>query len=217
MESFASLERFPFLRHTFITRIPRVDVDCERHDAIARLQPAYEAARTTLGLDHHQWAFCEQIHGSQVTVLENPPPPDAPPTPGSDALITALPGVILGIYVADCCAIYFADPTRRVIALAHSGRKGTDAQIARITIETMCSRFGCCPADIVAQLSPCIRPPHYEVDFAADIRHQCAQAGVRNLHDCRVCTASHPERYYSYRREKGRTGRMLALLALSLH
>ena len=76
----------------------------------------------------------------------------------------------------------------------------------------MQEEFGCDPAGMTAQLGPCIRPPHYEVDFAAEIRRQCR--GLRAVVDCGSCTASEPSRYYSYRREKGQTGRMLALLAL---
>jgi copper oxidase (laccase) domain-containing protein len=73
-------------------------------------------------------------------------------------------------------------------------------------------------------VSPCIRPPHYEVDFAAAIAAQAHAAGIGvhgsagggAFHDAGTCTASHPDLYYSYRREQGRTGRMLALLALEL-
>lgn len=65
------------------------------------------------------------------------------------------------------------------------------------------------------QVAPCIRPPHYEIDFAADILRQAREAGVQDVHDCGTCTASDPDTYYSYRREKGRTGRLLALLALT--
>jgi hypothetical protein len=64
------------------------------------------------------------------------------------------------------------------------------------------------------QLSPCIRPPHYEIDFAAKILRQCREVGVKEVHDCGVCTACDLQNYYSYRAEKGRTGRMLALLAM---
>ncbi|MFV1995218.1 MAG: laccase domain-containing protein, partial [Verrucomicrobiales bacterium] len=62
--------------------------------------------------------------------------------------------------------------------------------------------------------SPCIRPPDYEVDFAAGIRQQCCERGVppEQVHDEGISTVSAPDRYYSYRAEKGRTGRMLALL-----
>jgi len=77
----------------------------------------------------------------------------------------------------------------------------------------MRKEFGCDPADMTVQLSPCIRPPNYEVDFAAMIVAQCREAGVGQVVDCGVCTAAHLDRYYSYRAEKGKTGRMLAFLA----
>ena len=60
-------------------------------------------------------------------------------------------------------------------------------------------------------LGPCIRPPHYEVDFAAEIGRQARDGrGEDTYHDGGVCTACRLERYYSYRAEKGKTGRMWA-------
>jgi copper oxidase (laccase) domain-containing protein len=78
----------------------------------------------------------------------------------------------------------------------------------------MRSGFGSKPSDLIVQLSPCIRPPHYEIDFAAKIIEQVRNHGVEKIYDSGVCTACHVDRYYSYRAEKGRTGRMLALLGL---
>ena len=75
--------------------------------------------------------------------------------------------------------------------------------------------FGTEPEDLIVVLAPCIRPPHYEVDFAQTIKEQALAQGVLagNYHDCGICTASDLSRYYSYRVEKGNTGRMLALLS----
>ena len=78
----------------------------------------------------------------------------------------------------------------------------------------MGKQYGSLASDLIVQLSPCIRPPHYEIDFAANIVGTCRERGVRQVHDSGVCTACHLDRYYSYRAEKGKTGRMLALLAL---
>jgi copper oxidase (laccase) domain-containing protein len=131
-----------------------------------------------------------------------------------DALITNQRNVCLGVYVADCCALYLVDRKERAIGLVHSGRKGTELKIASNAIALMQQRFAVESEQLVAQLSPCIRPPHYEVDFAAEIVQQCRAAGVKEIYDSGICTACHLEAYYSYRAEKGRTGRMLALLAL---
>jgi hypothetical protein len=134
--------------------------------------------------------------------------------PGCDGIITNQRGVALGIYVADCCAVYIVDPKTPAIGLVHSGRKGTELGVVTNALNQMIERFGSNPDEMIVQLSPCIRPPHYEVDFAAEIVQQCRTLGVREIHDSRVCTACDLDRYYSYRGEKGKTGRMLALLGI---
>jgi copper oxidase (laccase) domain-containing protein len=72
--------------------------------------------------------------------------------------------------------------------------------------------YGTRPGNVVGVLGPCIRPPDYEIDFAATIGHQAAELGLGEWVDCGENTARDPARFYSYRREKGRTGRMLALI-----
>jgi copper oxidase (laccase) domain-containing protein len=155
----------------------------------------------------------EQIHGNQIAVIDVAPNTEKE-FQGCDALITNQPGILLGVHVADCCAVYIVDPEKRVVALAHSGKKGTELGSVSKVIDEVATRFGSSPRDLLVQLSPCIRPPHYEIDFAAEIMHQCQSRGVRQIYDDGICTACDLVRYYSYRAEKGRTGRMLALLGL---
>ena len=133
---------------------------------------------------------------------------------GCDGVITNQRGVALGIYVADCCAVYMVDPKTPAIGLVHSGRKGTGLGVVTNAIRQMIDNFGSNPADMIVQLSPCIRPPHYEIDFAAEIIRQGRAFGIEQIHDCGICTAANLDRYYSYRAEKGKTGRMLALIGL---
>ena len=133
---------------------------------------------------------------------------------GCDGIITNQRKVALGIHVADCCAVYIVDPKKPAIGLVHSGKKGTELGVVSNAIAQMKAHFGSNPAELVVQLSPCIRPPHYEVDFAAEIIGQCRAQGVKQIHDSGICTACRVDLYYSYRAEKGKTGRMLALLAL---
>ena len=199
--------------HRFLLRHPKLSMDVERAEALTKLAPWHDELVRELGYEPNQVRTAEQIHGAEVAVV------DAQSTDvslGADGLITNDPSVLLGIYVADCGAIYLHDPVRRAIGLVHSGKKGTELGIVPRAIALMQERFGSAPADLIVQLSPCIRPPAYEVDFAAQIRAQCLEAGIQpeHLHDDGICTTSDLTTYYSYRLEKGRTGRMLALLGL---
>jgi polyphenol oxidase len=211
IEKFPALEALPEVIHAFLGRVPGLDVNVHREQALERLDSFHRMAREELGLGARHFLAGEQVHGREVAVVDERTPA---PAPGVDGLITASPEVCLGVYVADCCAVYLVEPQRRVIGLLHSGRKGSELGIAAAAIERMRTVFHCDPSRMVVQLSPCIRPPNYEVDFAAQIVAQCRAAGVTQVHDCGTCTGAHPERYYSYRMERGRTGRMLAVLAL---
>ncbi len=212
-ETFPALAALGFIRHAFIGRIPGVEVTTERAEALRRLDEIHRDLRAELGFGAMPFATAEQVHGREIAVLADPLTEDFCAA-GADGLVTNQSGISLGIYVADCAAVFLVDPVRRCIGLVHSGKKGTELAIVSRAIETMRTRFGSVPADLVVQLSPCIRPPHYEIDFAPEIVRQARAAGVTQVHDCGRCTANAPERYYSYRLAKGRTGRMLALLAM---
>lgn len=167
-----------------------------------------------LGFSWNQVRLAEQVHGADVAEVTSET--TGAPVGGVDGLVTNDPQVCLGIYVADCAAIYVSDPVNRAIALLHSGRKGTELGILRVGVEKMSALYGSRAEDLVVQVSPCIRPPHYEFDIPAALRSQAAELGIRqeNTFDCGICTATAVDRYYSYRVEKGKTGRMLALLAI---
>lgn len=197
--------------NAFIGRIPGLDVQTNREAALLRLRDYHENARETLGFEGMPYITAQQVHGKNVAIVGET---TTVPVPDADALVTNRPYVCLGIYVADCCAVYAVDPIAGCIGLAHSGKKGTELGIVPAMIEKMECAFGSDPKNVIVQLSPCIRPPHYEIDFAAEIVRQCEEIGVAEVVDPGDCTASNPELYYSYRREKGQTGRMLALLAL---
>ncbi|HEY0790038.1 MAG TPA: laccase domain-containing protein [Chthoniobacterales bacterium] len=207
---FPSLTGVPGLRHGFIERVPGLDVAAERQTALNRLSQVHERLLAERGAT--PWWRAEQVHGSGVAAISVSSPPC---TPQADGLMTRAPGVTLGVHVADCCAVYLVDPVKRAVGLLHSGRKGTEGAIAARAVRLFCENFGSQPGDLIAQLSPCIRPPYYEVDFAAVIRNQLADAGLRHIHDGMENTGADLQRYYSYRVERGRTGRMLAFLGLT--
>lgn len=182
-----------------------------REEALARLEVPHREIREASGFGEMVFATAGQVHGNRVaSVSKN----SVFPVPDTDAIFTTVPGVCLGIYVADCAAVYLSDRLGRGVALVHSGKKGTELGIVPKAVDALCSEASLFPADLVAQISPCIRPPHYETDFAAEIFHQLQNAGVGTVSDCGLCTACHPALYYSYRLEKGLTGRMLAIMAI---
>ena len=210
VQRFPALESLAILRHGFTLRVPGLDVKTDRATALERISGYHQTVLQRLG--PRTLRIAQQIHGNGVAIVDRGSPEK---TSGVDALITNDSEVVLGIYVADCCAIYFVDPVRAVIGIAHSGRKGTEQNIAGMTLRRMVAGFGSAPEDLVVQLSPCIRPPFYEVDFAAQIVTQLQAGGVRRIHDGKENTGEDLERFYSYRMERGLTGRMLAFLTLN--
>ena len=211
VETFPALTEGGFCRNAFIGRVKGLDVATDREAALKRLADYHRQALQDLELGAMPFLSAEQVHGNAVAIVGETTPS---PVPGVDALITNRPNVCLGIYVADCCAVYAFDTANLCIGLAHCGKKGTELGIVPAMLRKMEGAFGTEPQNTIVQLSPCIRPPFYEVDFAHEILDQCVALGVGKLIDPGVCTAADPESYYSYRREKGKTGRMLALFAL---
>ena len=209
------ISTLPGFQADWIPRLPGVDVLGDRDFALRNLAPHHDSiiadAFPEISSRHH----AEQIHGNGVSSIVSPASDKTTTHPGVDGLITNLPGQLLAIYVADCAAIYLADPVNRAIALLHSGKKGTEQNILGIAVEKMTATYGTNPADLICVLSPCIRPPDYELDIPTAIRQQAAALGIVNFHDSCQNTASDLERHYSYRIEKGQTGRMLALISIN--
>jgi copper oxidase (laccase) domain-containing protein len=175
------------------------------------LETELELSSAALGFAPQTRVEAQQPHGNGVACVREIPKGRIP---DADALVTQLPGVTLAIRVADCGPVYFYDPVAKAIGLAHSGKKGTALNIAGATISAMQREFSSDPRNLIAVLGPCIRPPYYEEDFAAQIAQQVRAAGVEQFYDCGICTGANVRDYYSYRMEKGQTGWMWALLML---
>ena len=212
----AAIHAVPGVRAGWVERVADLRITGQRDEAMCQLRPFHERELMEFaGAGAGVWR-AEQVHGSAVALVPCSPQIDAadglPVVPGVDGLITSEPGVVLVVYVADCGAIWLADRKSGAIGLLHSGKKGTEANIFQEALERMAEHFGTRPQDVTAVLGPCIRPPDYEIDFAAEIGRQADRAGVGNFIDCGLNTASDPSRFYSYRKELGKTGRMMAMI-----
>jgi copper oxidase (laccase) domain-containing protein len=219
-EQFPALSAIGICRHAFAQRIPGIDVSRDKAKVLKRLDAAHREIREAIGISKWPRFTAQQVHGNKIAVVDTEICSgssfgcEGHEFPGCDGIITNQRGIVLGVCVADCCAVYIVDPKTPAIGLVHSGRKGTEFGVVANAIGQMIERFDSNSGDMIIQLSPCIRPPHYEVDFAAEIIRQCRESGVKTIHDSNVCTACDVKRYYSYRAEKGKTGRMLALLGI---
>ena len=215
-EQFPALSAIEICRHVFTQRIPGIDVLHDKPEVLKRLDAAHREIRNAIGIGDWPLFTAQQVHGNKIAIADScSRGPVGREFSGCDGIITDQRGIALGVYVADCCAVYIVDRKTPAIGLVHSGRKGTELGVVPNAIREMIDRFNSDPADMIMQLSPCIRPPYYEVDFAAEIAQQCRTLGIQQIHDSGICTACNLDRYYSYRAEKGKTGRMLALLGIT--
>lgn len=83
--------------------------------------------------------------------------------PGFDGMVTNVPGLMLATVEADCVPVYMLDPVKKVIAMVHSGWKGTAGKIANDAVELMKNEFGSDVKDILVCFGPCICADCYEV------------------------------------------------------
>ncbi len=163
--------------------------------------------------------------------------------PGIDAMATGTPGLILSAFYADCIPVFFFDPINRAVAIAHAGWKGTMDRIVLNTVQTLLEGFGCKPGDIEAFIGPGIGRCCFQIhpDLAEKVSKAFPEfddiidknskiywdlrltnqkilikAGIKpeKIIDCGLCTSCRTDRFFSYRRENGETGRMMAAIGL---
>ncbi len=177
-----------------------------------------------LGLLPEALVTMHQVHSPDVVTLSSPP--EAPPR--ADAMVTATPGIGLGVLTADCQPVLLADRAAGVIGAVHAGWRGTLSGILEATVAAM-SALGARPAQITAVIGPAISQRAYEVgpelfdsfrdedpastryfingdgdrllfDLPGYGLHRLRDAGVGHAEWTRHCTYSDPALFYSYRR-----------------
>ncbi len=187
-----------------------------------------------LGVAGDQVVWMTQVHGTGVAIVEDA---EENPVADVDALITATPGLVLCVLVADCVPVLLADPVAGVVAAVHAGREGVRRGVVPAALAAM-TRLGARPGDVEALLGPAVCGLDYEVppamqaevarvapasavrtrtgtpglDLRAGIAEVLRGAGVRQVvHDPR-CTVEDP-RLFSHRRD-GVTGRQAGVVWL---
>lgn len=162
----------------------------------------------------------------------------------ADALVTHTPGLSLMIFSADCIPVLLYDPVTGCIGAAHAGWRGTALDLPAKTVQELVRRYGARPEDLRAAIGPGIGSccfetrgdvPHAMTDaFGSEASHymtdkgggqwlvdlkglnawRLREAGVRNIDVCPLCTACHPEWYWSHRKQGNRRGVQGAVIGL---
>lgn len=124
-------------------------------------------AAAALGADPAAFVFADQVHGAAAVVVtgwdRGRGAHDTTGTIGpADALVTADPGTVLAILVADCVPVVLYDPVAHVLACVHAGWRGTVAHVTREALTAMRS-LGTRTGDVIAGIGPAIAPDAYQV------------------------------------------------------
>ncbi len=154
----------------------------------------------------------------------------------ADGVITKRQGILIGVQVADCVPILLYDKKKQVTGAVHAGWRGTSGGILKIALMTMMEKFCSSAPDILIAIGPSIKSCCYEVghevaaavektsggtdysarkgekyfiDLPSANKHQAFSLGIppENIWLSGECTSCRPEKYSSYRFEKGAAGR----------
>jgi polyphenol oxidase len=184
-------------------------------------------AAEALGLAGDRLVTCYQIHSATVLTVDAPWRRED--SPRADGMVTAGPGIALGVLAADCAPVLFADPKAEVIGAAHGGWRGALGGVMEATVAAM-TALGADPSRIRAGIGPCIqqesyevgpefpgrfvetdpasgaffvpaaRPGHFRFDLPGYIAHRLLGLGLAAIASTACDTAADPERFFSYRR-----------------
>lgn len=106
--------------------------------------------------------WLRQVHGTRVLRLRAGEALPAQP-PEADAAVTADPGLVCVVQVADCLPVLFAALNGRAVGAAHAGWRGLAGGVLENTLAEVCALARCEPSGVLAWLGPCIGPQSFEV------------------------------------------------------
>ena len=179
------LSKLPWLVHAFSTRrggfsqppCAGLNLGFTASDQRERVEQNRRRFMEQLGGKDFAPATVRQIHSSHSFVVTRNPagqlayqwpgleasvPPSANP-PAGDGLMTAEPGILLTIRIADCLPVLLVDPRRRVVAAVHAGWRGARARVIEKAVGDMRRAYGSDPQKLIAALGPSIRACCYQV------------------------------------------------------
>lgn len=226
------VSKFPLDSLNVASRVTGEDPDLVRENV--------RRCAESLGVAPDKLYMLSQVHGTQEIVLSGLESPEEVITREGDITASKVPGVACGVRSADCVCILLGDRSTGAVTAVHSGWVGTVANAASAGVRVLQSLSS--SADIVAAIGPHIELCCFEVgddvaeklakcsslgtaavdrshakphvNLRAIIRAQLIDAGIasHNIDDVFGCTVCRADRWFSYRRDGNRSGRLLAAI-----
>ncbi|MFH1017187.1 MAG: peptidoglycan editing factor PgeF [Pseudomonadota bacterium] len=214
-------------------------------DSDESVEENYRRLAEALGTSPERIFGVHQVHGALVVEVEAGKDRRGYSSASGDALITAVPDTFLAVRVADCLPILIVDPIRHALGIVHAGWRSTLAKALPATVSVMSRRFQTSPSDLVVALGPGIGACCFEVSGAiaalfeqeigleksewkendtsaymdlTAINARLAQSmGVfpDRIWRSGLCTKCNADRFFSYRRDGRRSGRMVGVIGWS--
>jgi len=184
-------------------------------------------------------ALLKQVHGD--VVLEIKECVGFSCVGEADGMTTNVPGITLAVQTADCAGVLLYDPENNAIGALHAGRKGAELNILSKCVAKMQNDYGTNPGELIVYVGPHIKGCCYELpkdmadefvsypkavserdgksylDIGKVIYAQALELGIKseNIEISQFCTSCRSEKFFSYRAESGKCGRMLTAIGLN--
>lgn len=221
-----------------VSEVPQDSLNLAWHtgDDPEHVRENYRRFCAYLGISPASIVTTGQVHGTEIALVTAPGNLD-----GYDALITNVRGLYVGIMTADCYPILIHDRRTGASGAAHAGWQGTAGRIAEKTLKAMHEAFGTHPEECLTWIGTGISGERYEIggevaarfdsrylrpspsgegryllDLSAANRDQLLDAGIPagQVQCSEYCSYRDSNIFFSYRRDNGKTGRMLALIGV---
>jgi hypothetical protein len=222
---FPQLVHGTFLRHGGVSTGPAATLDLGDRDKDNPQARVENQRRVLQIMQAEHLVFPYEVHGTQIVYVDQPPPKP----PQCDALMTDKKGLALMSLHCDCQAAIFFDPKKQAIATVHCGWRGNVHNIYAKALQAMQERWDVAPEDVLVGIAPSLGPEKAEFvnyqkelpesfwpfqvkplyfDFWRIAREQLEEAGVlpHHIEIASICNYSHPEDFFSYRRDRHITG-----------
>ena len=241
--TFQLFEKFEELIYAFSTRrggyskglFSSLNMGNIKYDDLTTVMKNRRLFYKKLGIVENAVALPDQIHSANVEIVSS-----TGIISKTDALVTSTRGLFLGVQTADCFPVFLYVPEKQIIGIVHAGWKGAVQNILTKTINIMVENLGVLPTELYVAIGPGLQKECFEIrsdvfeqfpekflDFHPDalkrylnlsgyLKQQLISLKIppEQIYVSRDCTKCNHEKFFSYRRDGEKSGRMMGIIGI---